>query len=199
MSHSSEESPLTDDVWKDWITGVRQGDDTAVLEMWDRYGLPLLRLADHNLQERLRRRVDPEDVVQSAFRTVLRRLQGGEFQLTDDSQLWKLLCAVTLNKSRRQARLHNQQKRSMDREVYFQDANEGPLGVSPTPGEAAMLVDLVEHVVSTSGDEEERSVLLLKLDDRSNSEVAEKLKISERTVRRILSRVRSRVELLLEV
>ena len=187
--------------WQVWIDAVRQGDAVALADFWSRYASPLLRLAERNIQQNLRRRVDPEDVVQSAFRTVLRRMQGGEFLVDDDEQLWKLLCAVTLNKSRRQARRHLQQKRAVDREMYIDQAEAQMAGVEsdlPSPTDAAILVDLIEHIVHSTVDEEERSVLLLKLEDYSNQEIADQMERSERTVRRIMGRIKSRCVQMLE-
>lgn len=185
--------------WNSWIDGVRDGRPEAVQEFCDRYAGPLLRLAERNLNEKLRRRVDPEDVVQSAFRTVFRRLQGGEFNFETDDDLWQLLCAVTLNKSRRQVRRHGQQKRALDQEVYLHGAAEpGVVASQPTPTEAAILIDLVEHLVNTAVDEEEKTIILLKLDELSNQEIAHQMQRSERTVRRILARLHSRIARMLE-
>ena len=43
-------------------------------------------------------------------------------------------------------------------------------------------------------DEEERRIVELKLLERSNAEIAEQLGCSERTVRRLLARLRERLE-----
>ena len=180
--------------WDKWIEAVRQGDESAAAEFWTNYALPLMRLAERNLQQNIRRRVDPEDIVQSAFRTVLRRMQAGDFSIENDDQLWRLLCAITLNKSRRQVRRHRQLKRNLDREVVFEEDQHLRDAAGPTPDEAAVLVDIVEHMLATAHDEEERSVLLHKLNNLSNLEVADQLQRSERTVRRILQRVCKRME-----
>ena len=183
-----------------WIQGVRDNDAEAIREFCGRYASPLLRLAENNLHDRLRRRVDPEDVVQSAFRTIFRRLQGGEFSFETDDDLWQLLCAVTLNKSRQQARRHTQQKRSLDQEIYL-DGTANPPGLpstQPTPDDAATLIDLVEHFLDSATDEEERTVIVMKLDELSNEEIAHQMQRSERTIRRILARLRSRMASMLE-
>ena len=85
-------------------------------EFCERYGGPLYRVAAKHLPDRVRRRVGPEDVAQSACRTFLRRAEGGEFQLADAEGLWQLLCAITLTKVREQTRFHLRQKRGLDRE-----------------------------------------------------------------------------------
>jgi RNA polymerase sigma-70 factor (ECF subfamily) len=184
--------------WESWVAAVRNGDEQASQEFWNRYARPLIRLTEHNLQQRLRRRVDAEDVVQSAFRTAFRRLQEGQFELNSDDQLWKLLCAITLNKTRRQARRHTQQARTMDREVYADNQDIGRTKHEPTPAEAVCLVDLVEQVIEEAKDDEHRQVLCLKLDGYTNGEIAAELAKSERTVRRITEQLRETFDRLLK-
>ncbi len=45
----------------------------------DRYTQGLLEVARRQLPDRVRRRVDPEDVVQSVYRSFFRRLDAGKF------------------------------------------------------------------------------------------------------------------------
>ncbi len=114
-----------EEYWGHLIRGLRDGDRTVVQDFCQRYGASLERLAAKHLPAALRRRVGPEDVVQSACRTFLRRTRGGEFQLADSEDLWRLLCAITLTKVREQARFHLRQKRGLDKEVAleaFQDS-----------------------------------------------------------------------------
>jgi hypothetical protein len=69
--------------WLRLIKGLRSGDNQVIREFCEQYGALMQRLADKRLPAGLRRRFGPEDVVQSACRTFLRRAQGGEFQLVD--------------------------------------------------------------------------------------------------------------------
>ncbi len=191
----------TDDRWEEWIHGLRTGDTDAADEFWRSYGTQLMRLAEQNIAARLRRRVDPEDVVQSAFRTFLRRAERGQFELPDDDGLWRLLCAITLNKARQQARLHTRQKRALDQETYLDaESTEGgaaPSSTEPTPDEVAILVDLVERLLADTDDADERDIVTFRLQDFTNEEIARKVNCSERTVRRIVHRLRSRLDRLL--
>src|SRR5215211_5940267 len=106
-----------DDRMSRLIGGLRGGDHQVLQEFWDQYGPQLHRLAEKNLPAGLRRRVGPEDVVQSACRTFLRRAREGEFRLDDSAALWRLLCAITLTKVREQTRFHLRQKRGLDQEA----------------------------------------------------------------------------------
>ena len=84
--------------WTRLVRGLREGDPQIVEEFCEQYGALLQQLADKHLSEDLRRRVGPEDVVQSVCRTFLRRARAGEFELADSEGLWRLLCAITLTK-----------------------------------------------------------------------------------------------------
>ncbi len=58
------------------ILGLEPGFERNVVE---RYTERLLGLAARRLPSRVRRRVDPEDVVQSAYRSFFQRLREGRF------------------------------------------------------------------------------------------------------------------------
>jgi RNA polymerase sigma factor (sigma-70 family) len=185
------------DHWQTLIQGLRDGDPQQVQEFCARYGELLHRLAEKHLGEGLRRRVGPEDVVQSACRTFLRRARGGEFHLADSAALWRLLCAITLTKIREQARFHLRRKRGLDQEVQpvSGDASRvgfDPVDPNPSPAEAAEFADQFQQLLAGM-DDEERQVVDLKLQEHTNDEVAQRLGCSERTVRRILKRVQARL------
>jgi RNA polymerase sigma-70 factor (ECF subfamily) len=189
-----------EDRWQRLIQGLRTGDRQIVQEFCAQYGELLERLAQSHLSEGLRRRIGAEDVVQSAYRTFLRRAQAGEFQLADSEGLWRLLCAITLAKVREQARFHGRQKRGLDREVSLgafsdREAPEhlDPVDRQPSPAEAVEFADQFQQLMA-SLDEEERQFVDLKLQQCTNLEVAARMGCSERTVRRILKRVQSRLE-----
>ncbi|MDH3718997.1 MAG: sigma-70 family RNA polymerase sigma factor [Planctomycetota bacterium] len=187
-----------------WVRHLVEGDERVVAEFWDRYGARLQRLADKHLASRLQRRLGPEDIVQSACRTFLRRAQRGEFHLSDVESLWRLISAITLTKVRQKARYHSRDKRAFDREVHPNADTDSQPGLEqyvstgePSPEEAAEFADQLEHLLSEM-DEEEKQLVQLKLQNHTNLEIADHLGCSERTVRRILSRVKSRLRKALE-
>jgi RNA polymerase sigma-70 factor (ECF subfamily) len=185
------------------IAGLRTGDGRVLQEFWDQYGPQLQRLAERNLADAVRRRVGPEDVVQSVCRTFLRRARDGQYQVADSEQLWSLLCAITLTKIRQQVRFHMRKKRGLDVEARMpsrpDDSTAGfdPAAAGPTPAEAAEFADQLQQLLA-SFDEEERQIIDLKLQDHTYDEIAQRLGSSERTVRRIMKRVQSRLKRSLE-
>jgi hypothetical protein len=56
-----------------WLRQLQGGDagacDQAAQEIWQRYAGRLLALARHNLDQRLRPRVDEDDVLQSMYKS----------------------------------------------------------------------------------------------------------------------------------
>jgi RNA polymerase sigma-70 factor, ECF subfamily len=191
--------------WAPLVLGLREGDRQIVQEFCENYGGLLSELAEKHLAGPLRRRVGPEDVAQSACRTFLRRVRAGEFELADSEGLWRLLCAITLTKVREQARFHQRKKRDLAQEMPFtmddsdRDAARFEPAVSgPSPAEAVEFADQFQQLMLAL-DDEERQLVDLKLQQYTNDEVAERLGCSERTVRRLLKQVRSRLERALAV
>lgn len=179
-----------------WIDGLRHGQSRVLSDFWQHYGPMLERLADKNLGKGIRPRLGPEDVVQSVCRTFFRRAKEGQFELNDEDGLWRLLVAITLTKVREKTRYHMRAKRAMQNETPMGGSEEDgpPLpAVGPSPEEAAEFSDLLEATLSGL-DDEERQVVQLKLQDLTHDEVAERMGCSERTVRRILKKVQSRLE-----
>lgn len=179
-----------------WIRGFRENDESAVSDFWMKYEQRLRRLAERNLSERLQRRVDADDVVQSVFRTFLRRAGEGEFQLQDRETLISLLTTVTLNKIRQKVRHFAAQKRGGGKDHYFEMLVD--LGGSePTPDETAALQEIEELI--RGFDERQQQVVDLKLQNHTNEDIARRLQCSERTVRRLLSTVQQQLEKLVDI
>ncbi|MGA7698057.1 MAG: LuxR family transcriptional regulator, partial [Thermoguttaceae bacterium] len=72
--------------------------DSMAADMDDRYRQRLCQLVEREMNRRFRRREDPEDVVQSAFRTFYRRNAQGEFRIDFSTDLWRLLETITRHK-----------------------------------------------------------------------------------------------------
>jgi len=175
----------------DWLAGFLQGDPALVRDFWTRYGPMLERVAASHIGERLRAKLGAEDVVQSACRTFFRRAKAGEFRLEDAEALWRLLCAITVTKVKEQARFHTRKKRSLDREVPATDSQGAAIPIpaaGPAPEAEVEFADSFQNLLE-SLNEEERAIVDLKLQDLTHDEVAERMGISERTVRRLFKQL----------
>lgn len=176
--------------WDALVAGLKAGEAGAVRTFWNEYGTLLHEVAERRLAAALRRRVGAEDVVQSVCRTFLRRVQGGELVLEDAERLWHLLCAIAVAKTREQARFHGRDKRNVHAQVGLEPADGGEelVAAIPSPESAAIAAQIEEAIEQL--DDEERQIVLLKIADLTNDEIAEKLGCSERTVRRLIQKVR---------
>ena len=162
-----------------------------------RFTRRLVALARRQLGELLRARVDPEDVVQSVYKSFLVRYGPDRLALEDAQGLWALLTRITLRKCADRARYHSAECRDAAREAVA-PPDEGaawpePEGREPTPDEAAVLAETLERLLRGLG-ADERAILELSLQGYSAAEVGEQLGRSERSVRRVRERARARLD-----
>ncbi|MCA9120639.1 MAG: sigma-70 family RNA polymerase sigma factor [Planctomycetaceae bacterium] len=159
------------------------------------YSKKLVDLAQRNLSARLRGRIDGDDIAQSVFRTFFRRSELGEFQIDASADLWKLLVKITLIKVHNQARRHQAEKRSLEREQTPAEDRNTEFFVSrePDPTDAATLVDQLEQLL-TGLPESHREIFGMVVQGYSRTEAAEKLKVSRMTVHRVLDLLRTKLE-----
>lgn len=169
-------------------------DDGAAQRVFDQYVNRLISLARSRLSSRIKRRVDPEDVVQSAFRSFFRRAGEQAFELADSGDLWRLLVVITLNKLRRRVEHHQAAKRSVSREAQPVLSDDGSAiefdGKFDTPEAAVELQDELTHLTQ-SFDETQRRMIELRLQGYQLEEIADDVGKSERTVRRTMDRLKS--------
>jgi RNA polymerase sigma-70 factor (ECF subfamily) len=179
----------------DLLARWRQGDQEAAGELFRRYAGRLIALARSKLSARLARHLDPEDVVQSAFRSFFTGARAGRYALERSGDLWRLLVAITLHKLQHQVERQTAGKRA----GAHGPPGEAPAGRcvlrvqvparGPTPAEAAALADTLGQVFRGL-DPLQRRMLELRLQGYRLDEIAGEVRRSERTVRRLLERVR---------
>src|SRR4051812_25947148 len=107
---------MTDIPSAELLARYRQHDAAAAEALFERYVERLTRLARGRLSRRLAVRVDPEDVVLSAYRSFFLLARQGNVVLGEQGDLWRLLVRITLRKVYHNARRHRADCRSMDRE-----------------------------------------------------------------------------------
>lgn len=172
------------------LAGCQTGDEAAAAAVFARYGERLVRLAQSRLAARLATRVDPEDIVQSAYRSFFCAAREGRFTWERDGDLWRLLVEVTLHKLYRQAERHGAARRSVDRELReFVTDNSDFFAREPTPEQAAVACEELEALLAESP-VASRPIVELRLQGYEQREIAQRLRCSERTVRRALALAR---------
>ncbi|QDU21291.1 RNA polymerase sigma factor [Urbifossiella limnaea] len=91
----------------------RRGEGDAATELYLRYARRLRAVAEAQTAPDLRRRLDPDDIVQSVFRTFFRRAAAGQYDVPAGEELWKLFLVIGLNKVRAVAAHHRAAKRDV--------------------------------------------------------------------------------------
>ena len=71
--------------------GLRRGEAHAAEQVFLRFAQRLIALARSRIDAAVRSKEDPEDVVQSVFRSFFTRQRGGQFLLADWESLWASL------------------------------------------------------------------------------------------------------------
>jgi RNA polymerase sigma factor (sigma-70 family) len=175
--------------------------DLAAQLIWRRYFPELLNLARTNLNARIRRREDEEDVLQSMYKSFCLRQQRGEFELGSRDALWGLLVTITLRKARNTATRQGREMRDIAREEALPDGDDSTSGgwvfeqmdaADPSPLEAAVLNESLERRLEALADPELRQIALWRLEGYTNREIALKLDCVERSVERRLERIRGK-------
>jgi RNA polymerase sigma-70 factor (ECF subfamily) len=173
------------------MTRLRAGDQPAAAEVFHRFAERLIALARTRLDRQLRQKVDPEDILQSVYQSFFRRHLQGDFEVADWDGLWSLLTVLTVRKCGRWAERFRAECRDVNRERSLAALGEA-LAREPTPAEAAALTDAVEYLLRHL-EERDRAIVALTLQGYPAAEVAHQLGRPERTVFRILERVKKRL------
>ena len=187
------------DSFTDVMARLRAGDEAAAREVFERFVGKLVRLARRQFDAVLRRKVDPEDVVQSAYKSFFLRYGAGKFEVQDWDNLWGLLTVITLRKCLDRVEYHRAERRAVQREAAAQPGTPGSepwweaVAREPTPEEAAVLAETVEQLLRGL-EEDERPVLEMSLQGYTTQEICARLGRPERSIRRLRERVRKRLE-----
>jgi RNA polymerase sigma-70 factor (ECF subfamily) len=171
----------------------RAGDQQAAQRLYEVYVERLVALARRRISQRLAGRLDPEDVVQSVFRTFFQRAREGQFRIAEQDDLCKLLMRITVHKTLRKVAFHKAAKRNLTLEMGQgaepQEQMQQLLDREPTPLEAVTFLDQLEHFLGRLRPQE-RQIIEMRLQGCSNDEIAEKLGIYDRKIRRAIEHVR---------
>lgn len=183
-----------DESFPELMARLRRGDDEAATEVFRHFVRRLIDFTRGQLETWVRRKTDPEDVVQSVYKSFFARYEAGQFAVADWDSLWGLLTCIAIRKCANQARFWQAACREGRHEMSLSRPNasgadrEVP-SREPTPAEAAALTDTLEHLMQTltAGD---RAILVLHLQGHEIPAISARVVRSERTVRRALELVR---------
>jgi DNA-directed RNA polymerase specialized sigma24 family protein len=187
------------------LIGALLGDenDLAAEQLWHRYFDRLVRLASGRLRAAPRGAADEEDIALSAFDSFCRGAARGQFpRLGGRDDLWRLLVTITARKAVDHLKKERAQRRGGGRviseaAVEATDPEAGRwleqvVGREPTPAFAAQVVDECRRLLEALGDEDLRTLALLRMEGYGNDQIAERLGCGLRSVERKLARIRTR-------
>jgi RNA polymerase sigma-70 factor (ECF subfamily) len=175
----------------------QRGQADASTELYLRYAERLLALAAAQSSTDLARRVDPEDIVQSVFRTFFRRASLGHYSVPDGEEIWKLLLVIALNKVRATGAFHRAAKRDV-RRTAGSEALDRAVESQPGHDEDALnflrmvVEDLLEGLPAVH-----RRMIELRIEGHELNEIAAAVQRSKRSVERVLQEFRQRLDALI--
>lgn len=187
------------DSFPEWMARLRARDDDAAREIFGRFTSRLIALARRQFGPGLRHKVDPAEVVQSAYKSFFARYGEGDLEAGNWDGLWGLLTVITVRKCLDRVAYYRTEGRDVEREVSAAPGAEpGALlqeafGREPTPLEAVVLSETVDQLLGGL-DDDQRPIVELSLQGYTTQEISERLGQPERTVRRLRERVRKRLE-----
>ena len=157
---------------KSLLRGVNAGTASGAEKVNREFRQKLHALANRGMDNRLRRREDPEDIVQSVLGTVFRRAAQGQLHFEHTSELWRLLEMVTRHKIIKHAEHHKAKKRTPKAEEY-RDA-DALFAKKPSADQVAVTKDLIDKVLEGL-DPSYSEIVVLLWQGHSERAIAEKL------------------------
>ncbi len=178
-----------------WFGSLQAGDRDAAQKLWERFSSRLIGLARARLKAAPRHVGDEEDAVLSAFDSFCRGAEQGRFpQLRDRGELWNLLVTITVRKVHDQVAHDRRQKRGgagVLRESELAQGFEAIMSLEPTPQLALELAEQCQRLLDLLGEEDLRSIALLKMEGYTNQEIAARLGYARSTVQRKLNLIQT--------
>lgn len=171
------------------MADVRSGSDEAVEQLIEKYGRAVLFAVKRGLRANLRVLYDSEDLVQSVWASFF-RLPVRQAEFNTPAELIGYLTKMARHRVVAKARLQSSQKRaapgrcSLDSSIYQNQAQSA----QPGPEEIAIARE-TEKRFEAHLPSRYRSIVELRLEGRTQADIAKELGIHERTVRTILQRL----------
>jgi RNA polymerase sigma-70 factor (ECF subfamily) len=179
---------------------LQASDQDAAREVYHHFARRLIGLARERLGARLRAQVDPEDVVNSVFKSFFLRQAKGDFDLDNWDDLWTLLFVITLRKCGHQVEYFHAQRRDVRRQVSAtpdSDSSDPHLVAfarEPTPQEALELAETVEALMRDLRPRERQVLEMTLQGGHSTAEISAAVQRTEHFVRLVLRRIRKTLQ-----
>jgi DNA-directed RNA polymerase specialized sigma24 family protein len=186
--------------WIDQLTSTNRasaGGQQAAEQLWQHVAVRLQEFAAQKLDVQTRRHYDEHDAANSAFHSLCRGLSEGRMEVENRDALWGLLAVITSRKiSAQQRHIHRQKRGSgaVRGESGFVDLGAAGInavaGDQSPPDELAEVSESCAQLLDALPDDTMKRIVLLKFQGAKNSEIANELNCTERTIERKLERIR---------
>lgn len=180
----------------DPVAFVREAREVLASQLFADFAERLSAIAQQRLPRDLRSKVSPDDVVQSAFKSLFRRLDRISFDSSDPNSLWSLLVVIALRKCAKWEDHFLAEKRSVHREVSLGSPSTHIVAAlwevvarEPGPVEAAMFSETLEQLLGHFSPRQQQ-MILLRVEGCELAEIADRLESSRRTVARVIGRAK---------
>ena len=178
------------------IEAAKNGDEFAESEIHIAFVKRLVGLSNRYISEKYRSKVDPEDVVQSVFKSFFLRNRDDQFFIDGVNDLWLLLARITVSKTINRINQYRTNKRDIGLEAQ-KDNNVGSTyygaGDQPTAFESLVFTELLDEIFKRLPENLQR-IVCLRLQGYTNFEISEIEKCSTRTVIRSMNKIRNAFE-----
>jgi RNA polymerase sigma-70 factor, ECF subfamily len=177
---------------------VQAGEQEAATTLYLRYANQLRALAARQSSPALAARVDPDDIVQSVFRTFFRRVVKDQYEVPRGEDLWKLFLVVALNKIRNAACFHNAARRDV-RQTIGLAAFPGDVQTPTAPDESSLTIlnlvvdEMIARLPATS-----QPIVKLRIEGHEVADIATQTGRSKRSVERVLQHFREQLKAALD-
>jgi RNA polymerase sigma-70 factor (ECF subfamily) len=185
----------TDGPDRSLLARYQAGQPDAATRLYLRYADRLRALAARQTAGDLKSRVDPDDIVQSVFRTFFRRAARGEYQVPEGEELWKLFLVIALNKVRATGAHHHAARRDT-RQTAGGAAFEDAVRMRPDRDETALAT--LRMVIDETLDglpDSQRQIVTLRIEGHDVDTIAVKSGRAKRSVERVLQQFRDAMKL----
>lgn len=175
----------------------KSGDQAAATRLYLKYAHRLHGLAVAQTGQDLKTRIEPEDIVQSVFRTFFRRAKDGHYQVPDGEELWKLFLVIGLHKIRDAASYHRAEKRNVQKTLSLSDNDQDFAATAPDKLAENTLQIVIDELLQ-SLNSSQKEIIMLRLEGMTVDDIAESTQRSRRTVERTLQKFRELLQQQLE-
>ncbi|MFO0841358.1 MAG: ECF-type sigma factor [Gemmataceae bacterium] len=188
----------------EFLARLRQGDDEAARLLFERFGRSLFLRAQARLDQRLRGKIDADDVVNSALKSLCLKIREGRFEVKDWGSLEALLVTITMRKCGYWREYFLARKRDVGRECPMEEDPRGaraapePPAREPDPAEVLSLEETVSEMVRELTVEQQQWVRLM-LEGFTIHEISERCSVTYEQVWRLVRLVKQRLRRMLDL